>query len=355
MESMKECLKMDDRLPGHINDLRRRYRRLYESPEDCHPMIIINTPVNLPCWEERLADPMVMLKAELDSLKPHFEMGDDRVPSVRVQFGTAQPAAAYGCDIYVPPNSLPAAASHVLKRIEDAYDLKVPDTDAGWYAKLHQWTDMWLAVLPEGIELQHPDIQSSFNTAHLVRGNDIFMDFYDNPEALDALLANVTDFMIKITRLLKSRISTDSEYFYDWGCMWKGTARISNCTMQLLSPEFYIDHVMRHDKRFFDEIGGGRVHYCGNSREMVQTFFNLESVSGYDVTVPYAADPLDVCNEIPSAKVPWIPIGGRDSKACQKILNGNLPQKRNIILQAAAPDVESGKALLNDLRSAFLK
>lgn len=355
MEPIREYLKVDDGLLNHIKDLRRRYRKLYETPEDCQPMIIINTPVELPCWEERLADPMVMLRAELDSLRPHFEMGDDRVPSVRVQFGTAQPAAAYGCDIYVPPNSLPAAASHVLKRIEDAYDLKVPDTDAGWYGKLHEWTDMWLKVLPEGVELQHPDIQSTFNTAHLVRGNDIFMDFYDNPEALDALLANVTEFMIKITRLLKSKISSDTEYFYDWGCMWAGTARISNCTMQLLSPEFYIDHVMKYDKRFFDEIGGGRVHYCGNSREMVQTFFKLENVSGYDVIVPYESDPLDVCKEIPAVKVPWIPIGGRDSKTCQNILAGKLPKKRNIILQASAPDVESGKALLGDLRSAFLK
>lgn len=88
---------------------------------------------------------------------------------------------------------------------------------------------------------------------------------------------------------------------------------------------------------------------------MVQTFFKQENVSVYDVIVPYEANPLDVCNEIPSAKVPWIPIGGRDSKACQNILNGNLPQKRNIILQASAPDVESGKALLKDLRSAFVK
>ena len=353
MEAMKEYLKVDDALLRHIKALRARYIKLYETPDDCQPAIIVNTPVELPCWEERLADPMVMLRAELDSLRPHFAIGDDRVPSVRVQFGTAQPAAAYGCEIYVPPNSLPAAASHVLKRIEDACDLPEPDTDAGWYGKLHEWTDMWLEAIPEGIELQHPDIQSAFNTAHLVRGNDIFMDFYDNPEALDALLANVTGFMIKITRLLKSKISSDTRYFYDWGGMWAGTARISNCTMQLLPPEFYADHVMKHDKRFFDEVGGGRVHYCGNSREMAQTFFMLDNVSGYDVIVPYEADPLDVCNEIPANKVPWIPVGGRESKACRDLLNGIVPQKRNIILQAEAPDVESAKALLNDLRSAF--
>ncbi len=354
MKELKDYLKTDSRTLDHITNLKTRYKKLYESPSDCQPMIIVDTPTQLPCWEERLADPAVMLRAELDSLRPHFEMGDDRVPSVRVQFGTAQPASAYGCGIYTPPNSLPAAADHVLKRIEDALELQVPDINAGLYAKLHEWTDLWLDVLPEGIEIQHPDIQSAFNTAHLVRGNDIFTDFYDNPEALDALLANVTDFMIKITRMVKSKISADAGYFYDWGGMWAGTARISNCTMQLLPPEFYVNHVMKHDMRFFEAVGGGRVHYCGTSREMAETFFKLDKVSGYDVNPPYDSAPFEVCDAIPSRKVPFIPIGGRDSAACQSLLKGDVPRKRNMILQTSAPDIESGKALLRELRAAFL-
>jgi hypothetical protein len=63
---MKEYLKVNDELLARINDMRRRYRKLYETPEDCQPMIIINTPVELPCWKERLADPMLMLRSELD-------------------------------------------------------------------------------------------------------------------------------------------------------------------------------------------------------------------------------------------------------------------------------------------------
>ena len=355
MDALRDYIKMDETLKNHIKDVRSRYKRLFESPDDCQPMIVVNTPVVLPCWEEKLSSPEAMLKSELDSLRPHFEIGDDRVPSVRVQFGTAQPASAYGCDMYIPPNSLPAAANHVLSRIEDVFDLEVPDINAGWYGKLHDWTEKWLEVLPEGIEIQHPDIQSTFNTAHLVRGNDIFMDFYDNPEALDAFFTNVTDFMIKITQVLKSKISNDTEYFYDWGGMWKGTARISNCTMQLLPPEFYTQFVKKHDVRFFDEIGGGRVHYCGNSREMAMSFMDIEGISGCDFIEPYRDGPMDICHEIPMDKVPWLQTGDRDSEVCQAILNGTFPKKRNIMLSVYAPDIESGKALLNDLRNSFNK
>lgn len=353
MEAMQDYFQTDESTLDHIKDVRRRYKKLFTSPEDCDPMIIVNTPVEVAPWEELLSDPITMLKSEIDKLRPHFAIKDDRAPSVRVQFGTAQPASAYGCDIYIPPNSLPAAANHVVTRIEDVFDLEIPDINAGMYGKLHEWTDIWLDQLPEGIEIQHPDIQSAFNTAHLVRGNDIFMDFYDNPEALDALMTNVTDFMIKITRVLKSRISDDTEYFYDWGCLWKGKARISNCTMQLLPPEFYADHVKKHDIRFFNEIGGGRVHYCGNSREMALSFMDIQNVHGCDFVEPYADAPMDICNELQSDKVPWIASGGRDSEVCQAVLNGTFPKKRNIILNVNAPDIESGKRLLDDLRESF--
>ena len=355
MTAIQDYLKVDDAILSHVEEMRTRYKKLFTSPEDCDPMIIINTPANMPTWEEILSDPIIMLKSELDRLRPHFAMMDDHVPTVRVQFGTAQPASAYGCDIYIPPNSLPAAANHVLARIEDAYDLEVPDINAGWYGKLHEWTDIWLESLPEGIEIQHPDIQSTFNTAHLVRGNDIFMDFYDNPDALDALLTNVTDFMIKITRVLKNRISDDTEYFYDWGGLWKGTARISNCTMQLLPPELYADHVKKHDTRFFREINGGRVHYCGNSREMAMSFMDIDNVCGCDFIAPYEDAPLEICNDLPADKVPWLLTDGRDSEICQAILNGTFPKKRNFILNTSAPDIESGKKLLNELREAFNK
>lgn len=80
-----------------------RYRLLHDEPDRCRPMIIVNTPVDgLPSWEERLADPLVMLRAELDALRPHLEIGDDRVPTVRIEFGTAQIAAAFGCAIFYP-------------------------------------------------------------------------------------------------------------------------------------------------------------------------------------------------------------------------------------------------------------
>ncbi len=197
--NLTDYLTITDRDLARFEDVYRRYRRLREEPDDCEPMIIINTPTpGLPTWEERLADPMVMLKSELDQLRPHLEIGDDRVPTVRVQFGTAQVAAAFGCEMFLPTNNLPCAGSHALQSVDAVFALRKPSTDAGWYGKLWKWTNLWLENLPAGVQIQHPDIQSPFNTAHLVRGNDILLDFYDRPEAVERLLDVVTDFMVNI-------------------------------------------------------------------------------------------------------------------------------------------------------------
>jgi len=347
-------LSIDDRQLARFDDMYTRYRLLHEDPDRCRPMIIINTPVEgLPSWEERLADPLVMLHSELDALRPHLEIGDDRVPTVRVQFGTAQVAAAFGCRIVVPENNLPAAGSHVLAEAADVQGLAIPALDAGWYGKLAEWTAIWKAILPRGVHIQHPDIQSPFNSAHLIRGNDILTDFYDDPEAVGLLLDKVTDFMINITRHTKAMISNDSDWFFDWGSLWKGFARISNCSMQMISPELYREHVLPRDIRCFKAVGGGRMHYCGITGAVIDEYFKVPSITGLDVDCG-RHDFLDLCERAP-ARVVLTPTGAfrSDSKVIQSLLRGNWPAKRNMIVPVSAGTVEEGKRLLERLRAAM--
>lgn len=351
--SLKNDFAISDSGRQRLEEVYARYRQLYESPDTCLPMIIINTPIpNLPCWEDRLADPLVMLRAELDSLQPHLEIGDDRVPTVRVQFGTAQVAVAFGCKMFFPPNNPPAAGSHVLSDIEKVYDLKKPALNAGWYGKLAKWTKLWQTHLPAGIYMQHPDIQSAFNSAHLIRGNDILMDFYDCPDKLGALLDIVTDFMIDITRHVKDMISHDSEWFFDWGALWKGFARISNCSTHMISPDFYMEHVLPRDIRFFEAIGGGRVHYCGTAGGVIDEFFKAPLITGLDFDLKYH-DFFDICDRSPH-NVVLIPTGAcdKDSVLLQRLLKGDWPKKRNIIIQTYAPSVKEGKLLLDQLKKS---
>jgi len=351
---LKNYLRIDDKNLARFDELYRDYKRMYEDPDNCSPKFIIRTPVKLSSTvRERVEDPIAMLKAELDILRSHIEIGDDRVPSVRVQFGTAQVAAAFGCRMHVFENSLPAAGNHVVKSIEDIYKLRKPALDSGWYGKLKEFTEIFKENLPPGVHIQHPDIQSPFNNAYMIRGNDIFLDFYDDADAVGYLLDVVTDYMIELVPYLKNMISDDREWFFDWGAMWKGAARISNCSLHMISPEFYTKHILPRDKKLLKAIGGGRIHYCGTSDKVMDQMFKIDDLTGFDYDANHH-NLWDICDKIPKniTLLQWGDPPEAQQSTVERLLKGDWPKKRNIIIEAQAGSIEEGRELLKRLRAS---
>jgi hypothetical protein len=318
---------------------------MYTDPDNCSPMFIIDVPVdNLPAYNERFNDPRVMLQTELERLRPHLEIEDDRAPTIRVQFGTGQIASAFGCETFVPDNNLPCAKEPVINSIDDIYKIKQPSKDSGLYCKLKVFTEVFLENLPEGIHIQHPDIQSPFNNAHLIRGNDLFLDMYDDPDTVDNLLGIIIDYMITMVAYLKEMISNDNEWFFDWGVLWKGVARISNCSTTMISPEMYVRYVLPQDIRLMRAIGGGRMHYCGTSGKIIDEFLKNTEINGLDYD-PLLHSLWDLAERVPE-KVTLFQYIDSKSEAGIRLLSGDWPEKRNIIIHTKANSVEEGKELL---------
>lgn len=352
--NLKDYLVIDNEQQKRINTLIDRCRKMYEDPDHSQPMIIINVRVdNLPVWEERLADPLVMMKARLDELRPHLLIEDDCIPTLRVEFGTGQVAAAFGCEIINPTNSYPAVKSHVLANAGDVYKLTKPSLDAGMFKRLKEFTECFLDNMPDGLLIQPSDLQSPFNCSHLIRGNDIFLDFYDNPEALDALLDIVTDYLIDLVPYLKRMVNSENDWFLDYGALWKGGARISNCSMQMISPEFYRKHVLDRDIRLFKAIGGGRIHYCGTNTDVINDFIRIPGLTGFDFLGGMKAqDVWDLADRTPKNIVflKNVEIG---TKEMQKLLSGKWPKKRNIIIYTNASSIDEGKDILKKMRESI--
>jgi len=349
----KPDLVLTDEQLEHFESVCARYRLMAEDPANSTPMITMGVArwmQDRPSWEELLADPMVMLNDHLETIRTKLALLDDSVPAIRVDFGTAQVPAAFGCELGVPENSLPAARSHSLNNIRDAHKLDKPPLDAGWFGKLDEWTALWLEHLPKGVHIQHPDIQSAFNSALLIRGTDLLTDMYDDPEAVSVLMDVITDFMIDITRHVREAITDDPDWFFDWDCLWKGSARLSNCSMHMISPDFYRDQVLPHDTRFVDAMGGGRIHYCGSQGEVIDDFCSIPSLTGLDIDVGLH-DVYELCERIPEHIVLNInPQPG--SPLMERLLAGDWPKKRNLIVAAWACSLEEGKELLERLREA---
>ena len=58
---------------------------------------------------------------QLLDAQAHIELGDDWIPALRANFGTAQIAASFGCEVKKMEGSLPACKTHILEDIEDVH------------------------------------------------------------------------------------------------------------------------------------------------------------------------------------------------------------------------------------------
>lgn len=342
-----------DKQLENFQDINKRYKQMYLSPNESMPMFIINTPVESHDWEVKLFNAEAMLIDDLNVIRAHADIGDDRVPSARINFGTAQIAAAFGCEMYIPPNNLPCAKTHVLHDINDAINLKKPQKYAGWFKRLYEFSEFYMENIPEGVEIQLPDTQGPFNNAHLIRGNDIIFDFFDNPGQLEYFLDYITDYLIDLVKELQHLTTNRDGWFFDWGSLWKGYGRISNCTVHLISPDMYRNFVLKRDIKFLEGIGGGRIHYCGSYPEVIESFINMPPVTGFDYDNSLHSL-VDVCKLAPD-KVPVFCWAQRNSETINNLLKGEWPEKKNIIIGVDAPSIEDGKVLLSKLRESAHK
>lgn len=348
--NLKSYIELSNAQVKRYDSLYEDYRQMTLNPDCSRPKFIINAPLNGYTWEEMLSDPYKMFRQELDNIKQHMLLEDDRVLCTRVNFGTAQIAAAFGCDLFFPPNNLPCAKNHILKDINDVYQLKKPSMDAGWYKKLKEFVTFYFDNMPEHIHMQLPDIQSTLNNAHLIRGNDIIFDFFDEPEKLEYFLDFVTDYMIDLTNYLNKLIRHEEGWFFDWGALWKGNGRISNCTVHLISPQLYEDFILQRDKRFLESIKGGRMHYCGAHTEVFSSFLKENFITGLDFDSNLHSL-WDICDMLPE-NVPVLTDTSEHTETVKKLLDGQWPDKKNIILNIYVDSIESGKSLLHKLRES---
>lgn len=338
--------------------LRQKYKDLILSPESCEPLVQVYFPVSHRySLMETLQDPAKMLANQLETIEARRKAGDDFVPALRVDFGTAQIAALFGCPIQVSEINEPCCGAAAIDSMEGVASLPEPSMEGGWMPKLKEFQDYFLKNKPVDIPIQHPDIQGPINTAHLIRGNDILYDFYDYPEETRMLLKKVTDCMIQWLDTVTDGVAEDDQWVFDRGGVWKGRARLCNCTLQLISPAIYKEFIQQEDDRFLGAVGGGRVHYCGSMKGVIPYLLELKHMTNLELDCQYH-DITEISEmaptELPLIFCDWSNDPG-NSGWFDKIMRGEIPRKRNIVIQAKADNLEDAKRVYDLLKNKLCR
>ncbi len=332
----------------------KKYKKQYEDPKNCEPLVQVYFPVqHTYTIGEALKDPAKMFVNQMETMNARLAVGDDFLPALRADFGTAQIPAMYGCPLKIADNTEPCCKEHILESSSEFSNLIKPSMDTGFMPDVDRFHRYCLEHMPEGIVIQHPDVQGPFNTGHLIRGNDILFDFYDCPDDVHNLLDTIADFMVDWIKYTKREISNDDQWFYDRGGLWRGGARLCNCSLQIVSPDIYRDHIMASDDRFLEAVGLGRVHYCGSFKEVIDDLFRLKNMTNLEVDCQFH-DIIETCEKAPENVsimfCDWS-IDPGNGPWYQKIMNGEIPKKKNIVIQAKANSIEEAKEVYYNVKS----
>ena len=276
---------LDARMAAHAGR-RRRWPALYlqhlgmpGDRADVPPYYVL-PQVRMPDTPEGLlARDLVGLLAPLDMLNPIS-------PALGLGRGTGTMVAAFG----IPLDPQAGYAPACTRPLDELLHAAPPDAArAGLMPEMLARIDLLKAHLPPCFKIGLPDMQGPYNIAHAVVGEDALVGPYLDPEGFCLLMERVTDHWIASRRLLLELIGPD------YLLPWDRAPHIAECSVNLVSPATYIQHILPHDQRIARELGAPRIHTCSGPHVFRATLENLPLVE-------------TECGRIPCATAGYTPV-----------------------------------------------
>lgn len=300
VDNLEARLELLDSLidASHVRCAERLQEAAFSYEEvDRLPVIIPATVDGWPTfpYSEAFHDPEKMLVNELASVYAGTKLRDDRVYSVRANYGVGTMASMFGCKTVLTMDNMPWCEPLSERELLEALDCGVPDMDAGFAKKVLDTEQFYLQRfsgypnLREAIHVYVCDTQGPFDTAHLVMGHRIYTEIYDNPRLVHRLLDLVTETYIQFTRAQKAIIVEGNDWSYHSTARVRGGVRICEDSATNLSPSSYLEFCRPYNERILSEFGGW-IHYCGSGHQIFPHVISTPGLSGINFGNPDLQD-----------------------------------------------------------------
>lgn len=248
-------------------------------------------------YSEAFHDIEKMLVNELAGVYAGAKLRDDRMYTIRANYGVGTVASLFGCRISLTMNNMPWCEALSDKALMDALDRGVPDvTTAGLGPRVLETERFYLDTLSKYPNLSKAvkvficDTQGPFDTAHLVMGHRIYTEIYDNPSLVHCLLDLVTQTCGRFTQAQKELIGEGNEWSFHSQTKVRGGIRICEDAPTNISAASYLEFCRPYNERALAEFGGGWIHYCGNGRQILPHVLDTPGVLGINFGNPEMQD-----------------------------------------------------------------
>ena len=246
-------------------------------------------------YSEAFHDPEKMLVNELAGVYAGAVLKDDRVYTIRANYGVGGIASMFGCKISLTMNNMPWCEHLSDDGLLEVLDLET-DVAAGLGGRVFETERFYLEVLSEYSNLRNAvrifvsDTQGPFDCAHLVIGHRIYTDIYDRPELVHRVLDKVTEAYIRFTKAQKAIIGEDNDSSCHSQIAISGGIRICEDSPTNISPAAYLEFCRPYNERLLREFGGGWIHYCGNGHQIFPHVISTPGLTGINFGNPEMQD-----------------------------------------------------------------
>jgi len=214
---------------------------------------------------------------------------------IRPNIGVILAPAVTGLKYEVFEDKYPWTVSHLSKN--EIMKLCSPEPEKSeLFQRTMEYIGYFRETIPDWIHIYLPDTQGPFDIAHLIYGNDIFYDVYDDSTFVHDLMSYSTELYISMSRKLKEAVGEPLDACFHGQSrgrgiyMANGGVRISEDTPTLLSPDQIDEFVIPYVEKAFAPFNGGFVHFCGKNEVLLEKFLQLEPVRAVNLGQPEMYD-----------------------------------------------------------------
>jgi hypothetical protein len=221
---------------------------------------------------------VIAMRKELKRRFAGFSIGvmSDEPDLLTGTYGANMISAIYGVPVVFSSDNWPSSARFEL----DDHEMKIlepPGLDSNPFFQNFLEQIEWIRK-DQGKVAGFINWQGVLNNAHRLRGQQIFTDMYEKPELLMHLMGCVCTTMIEAARQLQQRqMAGDFEYHF---------FTVSNCLVNMISPEHYRDFVLPFDKKISSSFNSIGIHNCAwNADPYMEYYAGIPGIGYIDMGI----------------------------------------------------------------------
>ena len=231
------------------------------------------------------------------------------VPSMRANMGCGIIPSLFGKQQRLFEDKMPWLVDHADKEdIKSKSDFNIDDSAE--FAEAINHMEYMAEILRENnlenIFIFPLDLQGAIDTAHLIYGDTIFYDFYDDPEFVHQLLDLSCDAIDFAMQECFRRIDRSDKFIAHYNHLIipreLGGLKISEDTTTLLSPTLIDEFAKPYLRKILEQYNGGYVHYCGKNNHLLNVLLDEPLVRGINFGNPDMHDMDEVLGKCRETK-----------------------------------------------------